>query len=339
MHMRRAHRRTVFDASSRLTIVLILAGVACATHGRTGARAPVTREGFVGRADGVRLFYRISGHGDDALVVVHGGPGLDRGYLQDDLQPLARTRSVVFYDQRGSGRSTGPSDTTAFGLDAHIADLEAIRAHLGIDRMAVTGHSWGALVAAAYAVAHPTRVSRLVLITPPPPTRGRFWEQFRSGIARRTDSALMARQGAAFSTTSGDPLHRCREAIRLVMLPYFRDTATMRRMRGTWCDAPGDALGTTMRTMRQTWAAVGEWNLTPLRGSLPTPTLVVQGSEDVVPADAGNLWVAAVPHGRLLVMPHAGHYPWLDAPRPFFRALDDFLDGRWPENAIRPAPP
>jgi proline iminopeptidase len=322
-----------------VAIVLTLANVACTTHGGTAARDLVPREGFVERTNGVRLFYSVSGHGDDALVVVHGGPGLDRGYLEADLQPLARTRSVVFYDQRGSGQSTGPSDTTAFGLDAHVADLEAIRAHLGIERIAVAGHSWGALVAAAYAVAHPARVSRLVLITPPPPTRGRFWEQFQSGIARRTDSALAASQRAAFSTTSGDPLQRCREAIRLVMLPYFPDTATMRRMRGTWCDAPRDALGTTMRTMRRTWATVGEWDLTPSLGSLSMPTLVVQGSDDVVPADVGNRWVAAVPHARLLVVPHAGHYPWLDAPRPFFRAIGDFLDGRWPENASRAAPP
>lgn len=328
-------RRAAPSSFLLLALILTLAVVGCAKHGSSSDGDAVPREGFVERAGGVRLFYRISGHGDDALVVVHGGPGLDRGYLEADLQPLARNRSVVFYDQRGSGRSSGPADTTAFGLDAHVADLEAIRAHLGVERMAVAGHSWGTLVAAAYAAAHPARVTRLLLLTPPPPERGRFFDEFRRRIARRTDSTLTARQRAAFASTSGDPLQRCRDAIRLVMVPYFPDSGTMGRMRGTWCDAPGDALGTTLTTMRRTWAAVGAWDLTSSLRGLPMPTLVVLGSDDVVPLDDGKRWVTALPNGRFVVVPHAGHYPWLDAPAPFFRATKTFLEGRWPEDATR----
>jgi pimeloyl-ACP methyl ester carboxylesterase len=90
--------------------------------------------------------------------------------------------------------------------------------------------------------------------------------------------------------------------------------------------------------MRLTLAAVGEWDLTPSMRQLSMPTLVIQGSEDVIPADVGKRWVAALPQGRLLVVAHAGHYPWLDAPQQFFRAMNVFLDGHWPETAIGPQP-
>jgi len=323
--------------------VLLLAATACTWH----KAPPVVREvlpmQFFARNDSVRLFYRIAagkmaGLANGELVVVNGGPGLDRGYLEADLKPLAATRLVTFYDQRGTGLSSVPADTNAYGLDVQVADLELIRERSGMKRMALAGHSWGALIAVAYAAAHPDRVSRLGLITPPPPTRGRFFEEFRAHIAARTDSTLAAKQLAAFTTTAVDALTKCREAIRLTMVPYFPDTTTMRRMKGTWCDTPGDALGTTLRTMRLTFAAVGEWDLTSSLKQLSVPTLVIQGGEDVIPADVGARWVAALPQGRLLVMPHAGHYPWLDAPPQFFRAMNVFLDGQWPEDATRPQP-
>ena len=323
-------------------MMLLLAATACTWH-KVPARRELLPTEFFARGDSVRLFYRLvagryAAVPDQMLVVVNGGPGLDRGYLEADLRPLAASRLLTFYDQRGTGFSSAPPDTTAYGLDAQVADLELIRRRAGIDRMELAGHSWGALIAVAYAAAHPEHVTRLVLITPPPPTRGRFWEEFHAKVAARTDSTLAARQLAAFTTTTADALTKCREAIRLTMAPYFPDTATMRRMRGTWCDTPGDALGNTLRTMRLTLAAVGEWDLTPSMRQLSMPTLVIQGSEDVIPADVGMRWVAALPQGRLLVVAHAGHYPWLDAPQQFFRAMNVFLDGHWPEAATRSQP-
>jgi proline iminopeptidase len=321
-------------------LMLLLAATACTWHKAPPVLRDVLPMEFFARSDSIRLFYRIAsgkfaGLAHQDLVVVNGGPGLDRSYLEADLRPLANSRLVTFYDQRGTGLSSAPLDSNAYGLDAQVADLELIRTRSGAERIALAGHSWGALVAVAYAAAHPERVTRLVLITPPPPVRGRFLEEFRANVAARTDSTLAAKQLAAFTTTTADALTKCREAIRLTMVPYFPDTAAMQRMKGTWCDAPGDALGTTLRTMRLTFAAVGEWDLTPSVRQLSMPTLVIQGSEDVIPADAGRQWVAALPQGRLLVVPHAGHYPWLDAPPQFFRAMNVFLDGHWPEAATR----
>jgi proline iminopeptidase len=324
-------------------MTLLLVSTACTWHKARPVLPEVLPLQFYARNDSVRLFYRIAsgkyaGMPKGELFVVNGGPGLDHGYLEEDLHALTATRLVIFYDQRGTGWSSAPADSNAYGLDAQVADLELIRERSGTNRMALAGHSWGALVAVAYAAAHPDRVSRLVLITPPPPTRGRFFEEFRANVAKRTDSTLAAKQMTAFTTTNPDALTKCREAIRLTMVPYFPDTSTMQRMKGTWCDKPGDALGTTLRTMRLTFAAVGDWDLTPSLSQLKMPTLVIQGSEDVIPADVGPRWVAALPQGRLLRMQHAGHYPWLDAPTQFFKAMNEFLDGRWPKPAAGPQP-
>lgn len=127
------------------------------------------REGFVTVEDGVRLFYKIEGRGPETLVVVHGGPGFSLESVRADFGPLAAHRRVIYYDQRGNGRSTLIGDAGALALPRHIADLEALRRHFGLEKMALLGNSWGGLLISAYAAAHPDRVQRLVLDVAAPP--------------------------------------------------------------------------------------------------------------------------------------------------------------------------
>src|SRR5262245_33707918 len=76
------------------------------------------------------LYYRVLGAGPDTVVVLHGGPGFHHGYLVPALQPLAERHTLIFYDQRGRGRSDWPADSTQLPTaDLDVADLEALRAH------------------------------------------------------------------------------------------------------------------------------------------------------------------------------------------------------------------
>jgi proline iminopeptidase len=133
------------------------------------ASAPGDREGFITADDGARLFYRIEGAGAETLVVVHGGPGNSMESIRLDLTPLARGRRVIYYDQRGNGRSE-LVELARVGIDRQIADLEDLRRHFGLERMTLLGNSWGGLLVSAYAAEHPDRVERLVLDAPAPPT-------------------------------------------------------------------------------------------------------------------------------------------------------------------------
>lgn len=126
---------------------------------------PAIQGDFAG-ADGVRLAHRRVGTGAKVVVFLSGGAGMSLANAAP-LEALAGTaRSVVFYDQRGSGLADPVSDPELLSLDHHVRDLEALRLHLSVQRMALIGHGAGAPIAAEYAADHPAHVERLVLLHP-----------------------------------------------------------------------------------------------------------------------------------------------------------------------------
>lgn len=120
-------------------------------------------------------------------------------YLAADLEPLAARRTLLFYDQRGAGRSTLVTDSTSLDAQRFAEDLEALRAHFGMPRLTLLGHSWGAGVAALYAARHPERVGRLLIVDAIPATRAQLRRRFRTSTrdetARRVDRFTMASLG------------------------------------------------------------------------------------------------------------------------------------------------
>ena len=141
-------------------------------------------EGYFVTPDNVKIFYKIEGRGSETLVAVHGGPGNSLESIRADFEPLAKERRVIYYDQRGQGRSELLSDGTKLGYEKHVADLEALRVHFKLDRMTLIGNSWGGLLISLYAVAHPDRVERMVLDSPASPLKG-FIDDMDDEISRR----------------------------------------------------------------------------------------------------------------------------------------------------------
>ncbi len=118
--------------------------------------------------NGVPHFYRMIGHGEP-FVVLHGGPGMWHDELFPFFGDLATDHQVVFYDQRGNGKSLmGEITAENFTVDWLVSDLDELRTAWGFDRISIIGHSWGGLLAMYYAAKHPSRVRRLVLIDAAP---------------------------------------------------------------------------------------------------------------------------------------------------------------------------
>jgi proline iminopeptidase len=307
---------------------LVLAG--CADQRDTDV-VVAPAEGYVASRDDVRLYYRVIGSGDPVLVV-HGGPGLDHGYLAPDLEPLAASYRLIFYDQRGAGRSTIVSDAPLLGLDAHIADLDAIRQHLVPDGANVLGHSWGAALAARYALAHPQAVTRLVLVSP---GAVRYAPYERDLMARVTawmdqdDLAELARREAALRDPTGDVRGACRAFFALLLRGYFHDLtddAAPRRMRGDMCGAPDDALRNLWLVSATTMDSLGEYDWREDFRDLRVPTLLITGVRDVFPVESMREWEAAIPGARLVLLDRAGHFPHVEEPEAFFEAVLGFLE-------------
>ncbi|HEV7239343.1 MAG TPA: alpha/beta fold hydrolase [Thermoanaerobaculia bacterium] len=141
-------------------------------------------DAFVDAGNGIRLWYAERGHGSP-LIVIHGGPGMDHATLAADLAPLERRHRVIYYDQRGGGRSTLPADETLLTIDHHVRDLEALRRHLGLKKVTLLAHSFGPAIAALYAIRHPENVERMIFLGPIPPRKGSFFEEYGPNLRQR----------------------------------------------------------------------------------------------------------------------------------------------------------
>lgn len=284
------------------------------------------RDGFLTGADGVRLYYKTLGTGPDTVVVLHGGPGMSMGYLDRDLAPLAHGRTVIFYDQRGGGRSQLVADPAQLTLDRHLADLEAVRAHFGLGRMKLVGQSWGALLAGFYAREHADRLEKLVLLNPAPPSAA-YWGEFEANVAARMDAATAARineiAGLWFGGQADQAL--CQEFLELRFATYFADPANMANLRGGWCDVTDEVAAGLLPTHLTILGSLGAWDLSHELGHVAVPTLVVHGAADAVPFAGSRAFAAAIPGAQLWVMENVGHFPWLEAPVPFFTRVNAFL--------------
>ncbi len=119
------------------------------------------REGYAD-ANGVMIYYKIFGRGKP-LVIVHGGPGASHDYFLPYLTPLARHYQLIFIDERGSGRSQKLEDVSGYTVESMVEDVEAVRQALGLGQISLLGHSYGGVLAQAYALKYQKNLSRLIL--------------------------------------------------------------------------------------------------------------------------------------------------------------------------------
>lgn len=326
----------------RRTSLFVLPLLAASLTGCRSSGAPPTRAapslqaGHVDAGGGVRLFYRVLGASPDTIVVLHGGPGFSLAYLAEDLAPLAVRHTLILYDQRGAGRSTLVADSAALTGERFAEDLDAVRRHFRLEHVTLLGHSWGAGLAALYAIRYPERVQSMLLVGAMPPTRSGLVRAFTALDARR-DSAGQRRlraTRAAWRTDSGSAT-ACRAYYVEWFQPFFADPAVLRRTRGDFCAGTPEALRNKMASVdRYVFASLGEWDWRAALRGVRARTLVLQGRSDVFPPSSAREWVAALPDARVLLLDGAGHFPYLEAPRGFGAAVDVFTSGRWPPGAV-----
>jgi proline iminopeptidase len=283
----------------------------------------------------VRLFYRLEGSGPDTIVVLHGGPGLNLEGLRPDLTPLEQRHALLYFDQRGSGRSEMP-DTVRLTAALMIEDVEAVRRAFGLGRLTLLGHSWGGGLAVLYAARYPDQVRRMVLVGPVPPVPDPYLQQYSAGAKARLSSADTTRQTQLDSVqkVAPDPYPACHESFRIFLRGVAASPASADRIKGDLCAATSTNLRLMGVVLRQVWASF--WNSEDSLGydwrsmaaGVKVPTLVVHGDQDPLPLAGSEEWVRVLPAARLVVIPDAGHYPHAEQPQQFFPPVERFLDSR-----------
>ena len=313
-------------------IFIQAAAIAAALSTACQASPEVAREGFVTTDDGVPLYFVERGSGADVLVVPVGF------YLEERLEPLAEGRRVIFYDPRHRGRS-GRGDLSAVSLDRQIADLETLRAHLGVERMAVLGWSGLGMEMAVYAMRHPDRVTRLVQLSPVPPAASIMRAEGDSRGERADQTALEALDARADAGAfADDPEAYCRARNALTNPTNFADPARAREVPDV-CVYENEWPINLWPYFGALLGGFGDYDWRKDLAALEIPRLVVHGREDGVPLAGARAWAAGYPNARLLVLSPAGHFPFIEQPEATLAAIDAFLDGGWPVGAEEvPAP-
>ena len=267
--------------------------------------------------DGTRLAYSGAGEGSP-LVCLPGGPMQAAAYL-DDLGGLTAHRSLVLLDLRGTGDSGVPADPATYRCDRQVADVEVLRAHLGLDRLDLLAHSAGAALALLYAARHPDRVARLTLVTPSPRVVGLdIADSDRRRVAElRRGEPWFPDAFAAFERIwSGQATDADWPAITPFMHGRWDEAARSR-------DARGEDLRNAEAAAR--YYADGGIDTAAVRSALAAlevPVLLVAGEVDVAlpPVRAAD-YAALFPSAELTVLPGTGHFPWRDDPDGFVRTV------------------
>jgi proline iminopeptidase len=268
------------------------------------------------------LYYEVRGSaGGVPLIVLNGGPGRSHNIIlvSPAWDALARDRTLVFYDQRGTGRSRALQAGDTCTVADQVADLGALRAHLGADRVDLLGHSWGGYLAMAYTARYGTRVRRLVLVDSAAPRikdtvilfRAVFPDlaerrvPLRAAVARGERGALDAEERLYLSMLCYAPEKRDALLAMADLTDFSADVA--RALNADLLDAD-------------------------LRSALPRfaqPALVITGRYDmnVAPSVAYGIY-KAMPNARFVVFERSGHMPFYEEADAFVETVQRFLGAR-----------
>jgi proline iminopeptidase len=252
------------------------------------------------------------------LIAVNGGPGLSHAYMmQNDLwQRVAAQRLVVLYDQRGTGASKHLKPNAPQTMEAQVADLDAVRKAVGLDRIAVLGDSYGGMIAMAYAASHPEHVARLILSDSEAPS----WK----GLVHLLPQVFPDReeQGEAEAKKlAADP----EAAARAGLVNHMRQMFYSTEMRDAYLAHMGD-LGFEPAVGRAVQQATENLDLTSKLADFKFPTLVITGRYDmnVAPLTAWRM-AHAIPGAQLVFFEKSGHLPAYEEPEKYHKVLEDFL--------------
>lgn len=271
--------------------------------------------------DGTRLGYHQVGDGRP-LICLPGGPMLASAYL-GDLGGLSAHRSLVLLDLRGTGESATPADPATYRCDRQVEDVEALRTHLGLDRLDLAGHSAGATLALQYAARHPDRIGRLVLVNPSPRAVGlEITDLDRRQLAElRRGEPWFPDAFAAFERIwSGHPTDADWTAITPFTWGRWDDVSQAQLAR------EASQKNTDAAAVYYSAGAVDPEAVRSALARLQARVLLVAGEYDVgLPPKRAAEYAGLFPHAELAVQPGAGHYPWLDDPEWFVETVVGFL--------------
>ena len=283
---------------------------------------PEPRESGYTTTTPVPLYWARYGQpGAPRLLVLHGGPGASHDYLLPQMLRLAERHELIFYDQRGGGRSR-TDDPMPISWRTQVNDLARVIAEFDLEPLSLVGYSWGGLLALLYALdaardrglRHPRR---LLLIDPAPVSRT-LRDEFEREFAERQRGPLVQQLRAELADgglRERDPEAYRQRSFELSVAGYFADPRRAVNL------TPFRVVG---RVQQSIWESLALYDLVPDLDTVRCPTLIVHGRQDPIPLRSSEL-AAEQLGARLVVLDDCGHVPYVEQPEGLFAAADRWL--------------
>ena len=317
--------------SIRPLVSALLLTTACLAQ--TPATFPI-EEGFVD-AHGVLIYYQAMGRGAP-LVILHGGPGNAHDYFLPYLLPLARQNRLVFIDERGSGKSEKLEDPAGYTVENMVEDVEDVRHGLKLGRINLLGHSYGGVLAQAYALKYQKNLSRLVLCSTFHSTR-RMNEVFQRELAAMAPE--LRQRIEAFEKDGlfgkGRVYERGRYPADYMIAAWGEGYFPYLYQRRPDPDYdPTSTGGLSWDLYREMWGSHGEFiidgNLKSVEygdrlKTIAVPTLITVGDHDECDPSLAREMHGLIGGSKLAILPQSGHMTFVDQPGLFLKAVGDFL--------------
>ena len=295
------------------------------------------RDGFID-ARGVLIYYMTVGRGAP-LMIVHGGPGASHDYFLPYLLPLARRNRLVFIDERGSGKSQILQDPKGYTVENMVEDVEAVRQGLGLGKMSLLGHSYGGVLAQAYALKYQKNLTHLILASTFPSTtemnqvfvrmKEKMDPELREHIERMEKEGLFGH---------GQDYEKNRYTNEYMIaawgegyFPYLYQNRPDPNY-----DPVQNGMTTSWDLYREMWGSDGEFvidgNLKSVEytnrlPSIHVPTLIIAGDHDECDPSLSQEMHEKIAGSQIVILPRSGHMTFVDQPDMFISSVDSFLRG------------
>jgi proline iminopeptidase len=269
-------------------------------------------------------------------VILHGGPGASHDYFLPYLLPLARTNKLIFLDERGSGRSQKLEDPAGYTVENMVEDVEAMRRVLALGKINLLGHSYGGVLAQAYALKYQRNLNHLLLCS-----------TFHSTSQM---NAVFQKQLAAMPAATREKILNLEKAGLFGQgKEYEKGRYPAEYMQAAWGEGyfpylygkhpdpnfdPATMGNTAWDLYREMWGSHGEYiidgNLKSVEyadrlKTLRVATLIVVGDHDECDPALSREMNSLIAGSKLAVMPQSGHMTFCDQPKLFVRTVDEFL--------------
>jgi proline iminopeptidase len=266
-----------------------------------------------------------------------GGPGFAADYMRPDAELVADQLQSFLIDPHGSGRSSPPADPSGYTPEGYARFYEDVREALGLEKVVVVGHSFGAITGLVYSALFPERVTRFVCVAgsalsaeTADPESDEAREQWEAALSRHSQSDWYQDARSTLDSwtervlATDDPAEV--EQMMVSVMPLYAAHPEKPEV--------AEALRSMRKYLTADLAAAKAWeggiyqtfDLRPLLPGIQCPTLIIAGEEDFICGPPHARVIAeGIPDGRVVLIPDCGHVPSCESPSIYREAIARFL--------------